>query len=405
MKGSILIISNGPLCRNPRPLKEAESLGRAGFDVTVLTVRNHAASETMDASLVAGAPFRREIVDMIPGYAAGQAGLLWRRGIQRAARGLTQYLGLQTIRGLGPAGPLLRRARELDANLTIVHNEVPHWIGVQLAREGRKVAADFEDWHSEDLLPAARSRRPLQLIRSVEGNLLGQAAYATTTSHALAGALHARYGGTLPCVISNSFPLQPDPFGRPVGRIPSFLWYSQTTGPGRGLELFLAAWARTTEPSRLVLLGDPVPGYATSLLARIPADRRNWVAFRSQVPPGSLPAVIAEHDIGLALEQSFIVNRDLTITNKILQYLNAGLAVVASPTAGQREVLAQAPEAGIIADFMQTGEAASALDRLLADPIALAGRRAAARRLAEQVYCWEREEPRLLDLVERAIAG
>ena len=34
-------------------------------------------------------------------------------------------------------------------------------------------------------------------------------------------------------------------------------------------------------------------------------------------------ATVARHDIGLALEQPFIVNRDLTITNKILQYMNA----------------------------------------------------------------------------------
>ena len=41
----ILIISAGHLCRNPRVVKEADALGRAGHDVTVLTVRNHATAE------------------------------------------------------------------------------------------------------------------------------------------------------------------------------------------------------------------------------------------------------------------------------------------------------------------------------------------------------------------------
>jgi glycosyltransferase involved in cell wall biosynthesis len=269
---------------------------------------------------------------------------------------------------------------------------------------GRRVAADIEDWHSEDLLPEARRSRPLALIRSVEGRLLAGAAYTTTTSHALAGALHERYGGAVPHVISNSFPLQPDPLGRPSGSPPAFFWFSQTTGPGRGLELFLSAWSRTSNPSRVVLLGECQSGYATSLLNRVPSHRRAEITFRPLVPPASLPAVIAEHDVGLALEQAFIVNRNLTITNKILQYLNAGLAVIASPTAGQREVLAHSPVAGLTVDLSQTAEAAGLLDRLLADRDALDRARAAARGLAERVYCWEREEPRLLELVERTLA-
>jgi glycosyltransferase involved in cell wall biosynthesis len=325
--------------------------------------------------------------------------------MSQIARASAATIGLGGRLAIGPSAALLAKARTLPADLTIVHNEPAHWAGIRLMAAGRRVAADIEDWYSEDLMPEARAGRPLRLIRSMEATLLRRSAYVTTTSRALSEALHGRYGGPLPRVVSNSFPLQPNPLGRTTGPVPAFFWFSQTTGPGRGLELFLAAWSRTTLPSRLVLLGDPVAGYAASLLARVPADRRDRVVFRSQVPPASLPAVIAEHDIGLALEQSFIVNRDLTVTNKILQYLNAGLAVVASPTAGQREVLAQAPDAGIVADFMQTSGTASALDRLLAERTALAGHRAAARRLAEDVYCWEREEPRLLDLVGTTLAG
>src|SRR6185369_12705024 len=102
----------------------------------------------------------------------------------------------------------LRRARAFPADLTIVHNEVAHCVGVRLLDAGRRVAADIEDWHSEDLLPQDRLRRPLALIRATECALLQRAAHTTTTSHALASGLQARYGGQRPEVISNSFPLQ-----------------------------------------------------------------------------------------------------------------------------------------------------------------------------------------------------
>jgi len=401
--GRILIITNGHLCRNPRPLKEAETLGRAGYDVTALAVRNHAASEAYDRVLLQGAPFRHESVDMLPGFATGRVTVFRRRLLLWAARRAAAKTGLTTIHAVGPAGALLRQARRLPADLTIVHNEVPHWVGIRLLGTGRRVAADFEDWHSEDLLPAERAQRPLGLLRRVEQTLLSQAVHTTTTSHALAAALHARYGGRLPVVITNSFPLQRDPRSGPLGDLSSFLWFSQTLGPGRGLEIFLEAWTRTAGSSRLVLLGEPSAGFAEQVRNRLPPERRTRVSFLPPVPPAALPAVIASHDIGLALEQAEIPSRDLTITNKILQYLNAGLAVVASDTAGQREVLARGPEAGLLVNLTDAVVTAAALDHLLGDRAELMRRQRAARRLAEEVYCWEQEAPRLLSLVAEAL--
>jgi len=406
MAGSkILIISNGALCRNPRVLKEADTLGRHGYDVTVLTVRNHDPSERLDAALMRDAPFGRELVEMIPGASPERARIFLRRLTLWLARKSARSLGLSTPHALGPAGALLRRARRRPAALTIVHNEVAHWVGTRLLAEGRLVAADIEDWHSEDLLPAAQAGRPLALLRRVERTVLHRCAYTSTTSQALADALHARYGGQRPHVVTNSFPLQANPRRGPPGEPPAFFWFSQTLGPGRGLEEFLAAWQETTQPSRVVLVGEALAGYDRDLLAQLSDSRRGLVEIRPPVPPTELPALIARHDIGLALEPTTPANKDLTISNKILQYLNAGLAVVATATAGQREVLARAPKAGMIVDTAEPAACSRALDGLLADRSALATCQAAARRLAEKTYCWEREAPRLLALVEAALGG
>jgi glycosyltransferase involved in cell wall biosynthesis len=98
-------------------------------------------------------------------------------------------------------------------------------------------------------------------------------------------------------------------------------------------------------------------------------------------------------------------NKDYTISNKILQYLNAGLAVVASNTTGQREVLQRAPGAGILVALHETAELARALDGLLAAPLRIVAMGAAARRAAEAIYCWEKTEPVLLGAVTGALAG
>ncbi len=395
----ILIMSSGSPCRNPRPLKEVGTLGRAGHDVTLLTVSESPALDAEERRLVAGQPFRHESVG---GNPAGPARFI-RRVRQRLAVQAT-VAGFPTLHALGPAGPLRRRALELPADLTIVHNEIPFWIGCDLLRSGRKVAADFEDWHSEDLLPTDRRGRPLGLLRGLEHQLLHHAAYTTTTSVALSAALAARSGAPPPHVLTNSFPLQPDPRSGPPGSPPAFFWFSQTLGRGRGLEEFCAAWVLTKQPSRLVLLGQPSPGFDRELLTRLPPAFASRITLRPLVPPPELPALIAQHDVGLALEQSWIVNRDLTITNKILQYLNAGLAVVATPTAGQREVLARAPGAVRLIDLAAPAATAAALDELIGDPARLATMQRSARTAAETSYSWEREAPGLVALVAAALA-
>jgi glycosyltransferase involved in cell wall biosynthesis len=401
----ILIVSSGHPCRNPRPVKEAATLAAAGYDVTVLAPSPDPALALLDKELLKGRHFRHETIRENRSFAQRLRQWLARRAITR---------GYESIHALGNPAPLLRAVRVNHADLVIVHNELPHYIGTRLLATGHRVAADFEDWHSEDLLPSDRAHRPLKLLRTTERTLLHRARYVTTTSHALADALHTRYGGPRPEVLTNAFPLQP--LSAPPSSFyplsssvppppPAFLWFSQTLGPGRGLEAFLAAWKLTTVPSRLILLGNPVAGYEQKLLAPLSSALRSRIQFLPLVPPAALPALIAQHDIGLALEDPAIVNRDLTITNKILQYLNAGLAIVASDTAGQREVLSRSPDAGLI--LPRTADAtehARLLDHLLADRPALDLRRQTARRLAETEYCWEKESPRLLALVKKALA-
>jgi glycosyltransferase involved in cell wall biosynthesis len=394
----LLIITSGPLCCNPRPGKEALALAAAGHAVTVLSVFETQERARMDAQLLASTSVRQIAVRLPSRGARYLLGRLQRWMAYRTVR----YTPWQPVRALGPARMLLAHARRLSADLTIVHNEAPFWVGRQLLAAGRAVAADFEDWYSEDLLPVARRYRPLRLLRALEGDLLRSAAYTTTTSYALAAALHRVYGGRRPCVVTNSFPLQPLAPERPPSAIPAFFWFSQTVGPGRGLEAFVRAWAATRHPSRLVLLGEPAPGFRGQLLAALPPARHPQLEFLASVSPQELPAVIARHDLGLALELGAPPSRDLTITNKILQYLNAGLPVVASDTAGQREVLAHAPQAGMLVRLEDTGLLTQSLDALLATPERFAPMRTAARQAVEQCYCWEIEARTLVELVARA---
>jgi len=408
MKQRILILATGHLSTNPRVLKEAFTLSESGYSVAVIGKRYLINLDENDKSIANKFSIDYRYIDLIGGdfpSPSHMLGLLHRSEV-RIAKDLVKYLQWQSAEALGPASALLRAARKIPADLTIVHNEAAQWVGLQLIGEGRKVAVDFEDWNSEDLLPTDRVSRPLDLMRHNEKALLHQARYVTTTSEALSDGLFARYGGQRPEVITNSFPLPPLPprRERSPDAPPAFFWFSQTIGPGRGLEAFLAAYALTKKNSQLTLLGQIHDNYRTHLLSLLPKSRQLHVSFHDLVSPEELPNLIAKNDIGLALEPREPANKDLTISNKILQYLGSALAVVATPTKGQAEVLTRNPQAGILLNNLDDAKAtAAALDTLLADPNGLHMHQQAARHLAETHYCWEQEAPRLLELVERAL--
>lgn len=402
----ILVLTASHLCRNPRVVKEATTLGRAGYDVTVASVSTRTRFEEIDRAMMRTLPFRRQTINHTGDTAASRYAAFFHRGATWLARLACARLRWETAHSLGPARALLEFARRLPADLTIVHTEIPIWAAQYLIRDGRRVAVDVEDWYSEDLLVADRKSRPLRLLRRAESFALNHACYSSTTSQAMADGLAEAYHCPTPIVLRNSFPLQPESrIDQPVGTaVPRFIWFSQTIGPGRGLELFLAAWARTAMPSEVHLLGDERAGYREILLRRLPAEKRTRVHFIPLVTPEELPRTLAEFDIGLALEPAWPRNRDITISNKILQYLNAGLAVVSTDTAGQAEVMRTVPNAGLLIEAHETARLAESLDALLTDRARLRAMQEAARRAAVEPFCWEGEEPRLLAAVAQALS-
>ena len=403
----ILILTASHLCRNPRVVKEATTLGAARYDVTVMSISVQERFERLDLELMRGLPFQRKVLNYRSTTPRARLANFTQRSATWGARHLCRTLNVETAQSLGPARALLNFARSHPADLTIAHTEIPIWAAQFLIQEGRRVAVDVEDWYSQDLMFADRRSRPIRLLRRAEDFVLHHAAYVSATSDSMADALAGAYQCPRPIVLRNTFPLQPlSRVDRPPGDAPpAFIWFSQTVGPGRGLELFLSAWAQTRQPSRVHLLGDVRPSYREHLLSRLPAARRPDIRFIPLVPPDDLPAKLAEFDLWLALEPPWPRNRDVTISNKIFQYMNAGLAVIATDTAGQSEVLHAAPDCGLLIQAHETTQLAARLDELLGDRARLRACQLAARTAAVTQFNWAHAAPRLLAAVDRALAS
>ncbi len=402
---SINILTGGHLCRNPRVVKEATTLARAGYRVTVFGPILTDEWAQIDQPIATNGGFNyRAHCDLRPTRGLPGRQLWWR--VERRGAAELCRRGVQSGRALGyGVKRLLSLARRHPADLAIGHQEVGLWVVDRLRRDGVPVGVDFEDWYSEDLLPESRVGRPIALLQKCERNLIRHAVHATTTSHSLADALATRYNGPAPRVVYNAFPWAERAELGPMttDSTPRLHWVSQTVGPGRGLETLCEALRRVRTPVAVHLRGQCSTSVADWLNERFPRDAGHTLELHPLVPPNQLLGEIAKFDIGLALERSTPPSRDLTVTNKILHYLLAGLAVVASDTAGQREV---AESAGCAVRLFRPDDAeqlAAALNHFATDPTALHSARAASLQVAERRFSWERQEAVLLDSVERAI--
>jgi glycosyltransferase involved in cell wall biosynthesis len=405
----IVLLTGNHLCHNPRVMKEAGALATAGFEVEVLGGCVDAGLRERDRDLARAAPYRfTPVFDST----ATTVGRFARRATAKIRASALRVLRMESPAQLGQgAAALLAAARARRADLYIAHSEAGLHAGAALMDLGRRVGVDMEDWFSEDLPPQARAGRPVRLLRELEARLLREGAHATCPSHAMSEALAAEYGCAPPAVIYNAFPwaergsLDGAARDRAPGGPPTIHWFSQTAGPGRGLEDLFAALPALRTAVRVHLRGAPMRGFEEWLRAVLPPGWRERVSVHPPVANAELLSRIAEHDIGFAGEATYCRSRDLTVTNKILEYLRAGLAVVASATAGQREVAQRAPEAVRLYPPGDARALAARIDELLASGERLASARAAALHAAQNTFAWEHEAPRLLAAVERALAA
>ena len=405
----ILILTIGHLCNAPRPQKEAETLANAGHDVTVLGFWFDPELARRDRLLMANKKWQfKPIFDIKSNH---QFKNLYIRLQSRLAKEVFKRFSIFSPEVLGyGAKEMLKVAYQTNADLTIVHLEAGLWVGNQLLDEGFRVGVDFEDWFSEDLLPKNRVTRPIKHLKALESRLAHDCTYNLTTSHALAEALAKNYQIAKPTVIYNAFPwkerqsIDNQIHDRKNVKLPSLHWFSQTIGPGRGLETLFQALPYLKISVEIHLRGNYSESYRQQFENIIPCEWRDRIFIHPTVPNTELLSRIAEHDIGLALEVPYCFNKQFTVSNKLFQYLQAGLAVIATDTAGQREILSQHPKIGRLIPSNNPLALANAIEDLLQTPSTLSAAKEAALQVAEDKFCWERQAERILQSAEYALS-
>ena len=410
MKKKICILTQSHLCRNPRVVKESTALSEAGYEVVILTTFILPELLREDLTLIENSGVvLKGVVNMIPSQASKWYRLK-ERLIRRIGGEVIARFNYENVYALGYDYPKnLRAAIRENADLYICHQEVSTVIGCSLIEQGFRVAFDFEDWYSRDLLPEANRSRPVALLEKYEKYALNKGVLTYTTSEAMAAAMAEFAGSGKPRVLQNVFPfadrdhLDHKIKDRVDTAIPSIHWYSQTIGSGRGIEFFVQSLEDVEVPVELHLRGNLSQDFEYALINLFPHHKGHKLYFHPLVPHRELLSRIAEHDFGLATEEYTPDSRNLTITNKILQYLQGGIAVVATDTLGQQEVAKEAPEAVMMFRNKDKEGLSSLLNSLLKDAARLRQAKQAALQAARDKFCWEHQRPLLVSWISEVL--
>jgi glycosyltransferase involved in cell wall biosynthesis len=412
-KGRICIVTSEQLSTNPRVVKEADALADAGYDVRVVACQWMDWSHREDALLSQGRNWRCKIIDRSRELAPF---LFWYSRIRHylarrfvAPLAFAPWLVERAVNRIVPE--IVRAAASEPANLFIGHNlpGLPAAVKAARAHEARS-AFDAEDFHSGMGVSAVIPLIGDRLAEVIERRYLPHCEYVTAASPGIAQAYAERFMIKLPRVILNAFPLseRPKTFRPHNPKAPLTLyWFSQVIGARRGLEEIVRALAITQSRNiELHLRGQWQPGYREQLnqVAIAAGLQPTQIISHDLAPPKEMIRLASQYDVGIALEQPVSKNRDVCLTNKILTYLLAGNAVIATATTAQMRFMQTIPGAGLCYQIGDVRALARQLTEWDSDRAALERTRLRAWEYGQQTYNWEIEQQKLLDIVERTLA-
>lgn len=374
----ICLFSDHHLSYNPRLWKEAFFWEKQGWEVVIVNMWTSATSRNRDKEILQGHNIKLVCyLNMIPGE-IGSLKFNFFRLRKRIACELVKWFKIDLPVSISYA-PQKMYTCVLNQNADVysAHLECSFWAGRKLRKAGRQVFFDFEDWYSRDYL---MPDRPVRLLKRLEHFALHHGVFTLTTSAAMANALQTTYNAPrAPEVIYNGFAIVEEERDTPAvqstensGQL-RLIWFSRTIGENRGVEKLISVINQMHTPLELHLLGECTDNYRQKIEALFVTTNTRKLVFHDFIPHEKLHTFISEFDIGLAVEQQVNDSRNLTITNKMLQYLQAGIKVIASDTEGQKEVAAYFPKA---VKIVENGDPASwpaaILDIYHASPINLA---------------------------------
>jgi glycosyltransferase involved in cell wall biosynthesis len=387
-----------------RVLKEAETLTAAGHGVTVHALHTP------------GITPEREILSSGIQVVRVTRSPLWR--LRKGATGFVLADKPASVGNIGRISPLVQVLRiasrawthtvllwkmvRMRADVVHAHdvNTLPTaWLAAKLS--GAKLVYDAHEIStSREGYSSFR-----KLVAIVERSLMPRANGTITTTEARAKFFARAYGIARPVVLQNR-PREQSPqvserirqelgLGEPW----PVVLYQGGVQQGRGLERLVRVAAQVPEAYFVFVGGGRLDASLRQIVQELQLENR--VRFIPTVALADLPSYTASADIGVQPIENTCLNHYTTDSNKLFEYVQAGLPVIASDLPEIRRIIRRY-DLGLLVPAGSSDALASALRRMVSD-VKLRKHHALKARTAACQLSWEVQENVLVDLYRRVI--
>ena len=395
-----------------RVLKEAETLSTAGHQVTVhalhtpgVTQEREVLSSGVCVVRVARSPLWK-----------------WRKGnghvdpavapvVKTAAPGASGPIGqlspfkqvLRICARLWTHAGLLWHLTRCRADVVHAHdvNTLPTaWLaavfsGAKLVYDAHEISTSREGYSSFR-----------KLVAVVEKALMPRADGTITTTKARAKFFARAYGVERPVVLQNrprhQSVLASNRIREELGLVQPWpiILYQGGVQQGRGLERLVHVAAEVSDAYFVFIGGGRLDTSLRSIVAQLQLEER--VRFIPTVALAQLPSYTASADIGVQPIENTCLNHYTTDSNKLFEYVQAGLPVVASDLPEIRRVVREY-DLGLLVPPGDSAALSAALRELVADK-SKHQYYAAQSRKASVALSWESQEHELVALYESVLS-
>jgi glycosyltransferase involved in cell wall biosynthesis len=287
-----------------------------------------------------------------------------------------------------------------------IHPLPAAWLASKIRRA--RLVYDAHELYGESADPGRLAAAVSRLNGALERFAVRRSDVVITTNRLRASVLKERHEREIlvlenvPRLVQEIRPLDP---GFPAGK-PTLLYQGGIYAIARGFRETIQA-LHELDDVHFVVLGFGRE-HDLELIRRWAAEEglEERVHLFPPRPPRELVRTAACATVGLVpirLRNTSSLTGD---TNKLFEYLMAGIPVAASDLPEIRRVIsAGRPPVGEFFDVSSPASIAEAVRRILADPEEYKARRREARRLAVERYNWEAQEPRLLQAYRTILDG
>jgi glycosyltransferase involved in cell wall biosynthesis len=394
----ILFISSVTLSANPRIVKEIKLALSLGYDVSFIGFSLGSWLDELDEQLkqqLNGASFK---------YIDGTRKNFWQwlgstvvhEVCKKLYAIMPRNIAVNAFASSKRTVLLNREVKQLASqkkmDLVLAHTLPCLYAAYKLKKNNKLAFAfDVEDYHPGEkahIDAVNETKRRNYLFNTC----LPQAEYVSCASPLIASytAKHLKHEGQV-LTINNSFPLSEFEQPQPVtGNRIQLVWFSQHISHGRGLEPLLEALETVNDQFHLTLIGSVDELFFNKHIEA----HKNFITLVPPLPQNELHKMLARFDVGLALEQtSTDINRNIALTNKIIAYMQAGLYVLATDTAAQKQLLEENPSYGILSG--QDKNALAVALQTIAKNLTHIRNSRLQRYEAAGTFSWEKESKKL----------